>query len=93
MINKSPSEYTFYAISTFRKQVEAEVIEIFPPSQALLEKSVELANLDTKGQGHISSYDATFHALAILENATFLTADKKHFKKTNKLIGSVELFE
>lgn len=80
-------------MNIFRQQVDVKLVKIFPPSKELLEKSVELANFDTKGQGHISSYDATFHALAILENAIFLTADKKHVRKTEKLIGSVKLFE
>lgn len=33
----------------------------------------------------ISFYDASYHALAISENATFLTCDKKYYEKTKKL--------
>src|SRR3989339_199305 len=29
-----------------------------------------------------ASYDATFHAMAIIENATLITADEKHYNKT-----------
>ena len=94
VVNEGSLEDVKFYMNVFREQVQSGLVEIFSSSsQLLLEKTVELANLDTGGQGHISSYDATFHALAILENAIFLTADKKHFRKTQKLIGSVELFE
>ena len=33
----------------------------------------------------ISFYDASYHALAISENATFVTCDKKYYEKTKKL--------
>lgn len=32
----------------------------------------------------ISFYDASYHALAIQEKGTFITADEKYFKKTHK---------
>ena len=32
----------------------------------------------------ITFYDASYHALAIHENATFITADEKYYKKTKK---------
>jgi len=35
-------------------------------------------------QGYISSFDATFHALALLKNAIFMTADEKHIRKVQK---------
>ena len=80
-------------IKAFYGNIDSEIITIKTPSLDLLSKSTELANLDTKGQGYISSYDATFHALAVLENAIFITADKKHYQKTKTLIGSVLLLE
>ncbi len=33
----------------------------------------------------ISFYDASYHALAISEHATFVTCDKKYYEKTKKL--------
>lgn len=33
----------------------------------------------------ISFYDASYHALAISEEATFVTCDKKYYEKTKKL--------
>ena len=40
----------------------------------------------------ISFYDASYHALAIDEDATFITADKKYYETTKKE-GSIELLE
>jgi len=78
---------------TFSALTEKEVIKIFQHSEIILEKTIEIATTDTRGQGHISSYDATFHAIALLENAILITADAKHFRKTKDLIGSVILLE
>lgn len=39
----------------------------------------------TKRFEKISFYDASYHALAISENATFVTCDKKYYEKTKKL--------
>jgi predicted nucleic acid-binding protein len=72
-----------------KKQIQREIITIVPYSFEILEKAAEIANLDTQGQGHISSFDATFHALALLNDAIFLTADKKHYDKTKNLVGSI----
>jgi predicted nucleic acid-binding protein len=77
----------------FDQQIEDKVIEIIPPTLQLLNKTIEIALLDTQNQGYISSYDATFHALALLRNAVFLTADKKHYQKTVNRIGAVMLLE
>ncbi len=69
--------------------VQAGVLEIVSAGQSLLADSYRMASLDTKGQGYISAYDATFHALAEQQGCDFLTADEKHFRKTEKLVGSV----
>jgi predicted nucleic acid-binding protein len=42
--------------------------------------------------GFPSFYDASYHALAMLNNCDFITADKKHYDKTKQL-GSVKLLE
>jgi len=93
LTNSTPKNDMLHIMGNFRQQADKELIKIFPASNEILKKSVELMNLDTNGQGKISIYDATFHALAILENVIFLTTDEKYVRKTQKLIGSVELFE
>jgi len=70
---------------------EAKIINLVDYSESLALKTLEIATMDTKGKGHISSYDATFHALAILQQGVFLTADKKHYEKTKDIIGFVLL--
>ena len=49
----------------------------------------KLAFLDTHSKGHVSSYDACFHALAIELGATFVTADRVHIRRTENLVGSI----
>ncbi|MCP4666018.1 MAG: type II toxin-antitoxin system VapC family toxin [Deltaproteobacteria bacterium] len=88
----SPEERSKH-LSVFQKQIKERNIEIVPPTFPLLEKSAEIAETDTKGQGHVSAYDAVFHALALLKKAVLLTADKAHYRKTNEPIGSVLLLE
>jgi predicted nucleic acid-binding protein len=73
----------------FEEQVKNETLTVVPYSLEILKKAAEIANIDTQGMGHISSFDATFHALALLNNAVFLTADGKHYDKTKDLIGSI----
>ena len=73
----------------FQELVHNGVIEIVPFSLVLLNKAAKLASMDTQGKGYISSFDATFHALALLKKAIFITADKTHYNKTKDLIGSV----
>ena len=42
--------------------------------------------------GFPSFYDASYHALAMLNNCDFITADKKHYDKTKQL-GSIKLLD
>jgi len=77
----------------FEKLVKDEAVTIVPYSFKILNKASEIASLDTGGQGYISSFDATFHALAFLMDAVFITADEKHYNKTKDLVGSVVLLE
>lgn len=73
--------------------IDNKVINVVPHSRSLLKRAYEIASKDTKGLGYISIYDSTFHALAIIESAIFLTADQKHYQKSKDLIGSVRLLE
>ena len=90
---KIPLEDIKRHLSLFRMQVKNNALRVISVSEILLNKSSELSMLDTQGKGYISSYDATFHALALLENASLITADEKHYNKTKNLIGSVMLLK
>jgi len=73
----------------FDKQIQKGIITIVPYSLEIQTKAAEIASIDTQGKGYISSLDATFHALALIENAVFLTADGKYYNKTKDLVGSI----
>lgn len=73
----------------FQAQVDNKIIEIIPSSLEILNQAAEIASVDTRGKGYVSSFDATFHAIALLENAVFITADRTHYNKTKDSIGFV----
>ena len=81
------------ALSVFREQVKAKVITIIPSNTKLISKAIEIAKTETKEKSHASFYDSVFHALALLKSCSFLTADKKHYNKTQNPIGSIVLLE
>ncbi len=80
-------------LQMLKDYTEAKLLNLVDFSETLALKTLEIATMDTKGKGHISSYDATFHALAILQKGIFLTADKKHYEKTKDIIGFTLLLE
>ncbi len=88
-----PNEEIQEHLRMLKDYTEAKIINLVDYSETLALKTLEIATMDTKGKGHISSYDATFHALAMLQQGIFLTADKKHYEKTKDIIGSILLLE
>lgn len=54
---------------------------------SLLKKALEIASAV-----HDTVYDATYHAVAIIRGATYLTCDKKYFERAKEW-GSIELVE
>ncbi len=69
--------------------VKHDLITEHPPSQELILAANVMAFIDTKHQGYISSYDASFHVLAIALGAVFVTADEAHVRRTVTTVGSV----
>jgi len=65
-------------------------IHILEPSLAHLHKAMEISRSGHKKSGFPSLYDSIFHAIAIIEDAVFVTADSKHFAKA-KSFGHIEL--
>lgn len=86
---------TYYdtAITALMGWVRSDVIAVVEPDETLLRRAEAIASMDTQGQGYISSFDATFHALALIRGGTFVTADAAYVRKTKSLIGSVELLQ
>ncbi len=70
-------------------QTNIEYRELTPE---LVDKSLELIEQSTHPKtGFPSFYDASYHALAILNDCDFITADKRHYEKTKNL-GNIKLF-
>lgn len=59
-------------------------------SRALLNKALEITKHGHSQSGFPSVYDSIYHALAILNNCDFITADIKHYEKT-KGLGNIKL--
>lgn len=81
------------AMTTVMNWVRSDVVEIVEPNEALLRRAEAIASMDTQGKGYISSFDATFHALALMRGATFVTADVVYVRKTKAVLGGVELLQ
>jgi predicted nucleic acid-binding protein len=78
------------AIGALMAWVDNHVLVIREASEGLMRQAEAIASIDTQGLGHISSFDATFHALAIAEDGIFVTNDWSHVAKTRNLIGRVQ---
>lgn len=59
--------------------------------EKLLLQTIDIAEHPLAPQSHISSYDASFHALAMILNCPLVTLDKKHYNKTKDIIGNIVL--
>jgi len=57
-----------------------------------IEKAIEICETGHKKSGYPSFYDASYHALAIINNCNFITADKRHVSKTAQF-GHIVLLE
>jgi len=60
------------------------IVELVAPQEHTFSKALEICRTGHIKSGFPSAYDSTYHALAIERNTVFLTADKKHLRKTEK---------
>lgn len=77
-----------------------EVVELLDAQQYLLQmraatdaerkKAVQIIADGHVKSGYPSIYDAIFHAMALCNEAIFVTADKRHYAKT-KALGNISL--
>lgn len=87
-----PDEATAWKFfGQFQDMREAGFIEIVDGAH-LYEQVNRLAFLKSLN-GPVSSFDASFHALAINLDYVFLTADKRHYNKTHDRLGHIMLLE
>ena len=76
--------------------VRTGALQLFKDDNTIMFQALELALLDTGGQGHLSIYDTIYHALAIQEEAKFVTDDAAYVRKLQnhaRLRASVVLLE
>ena len=60
------------------------VLHIVVPSWKVRMKAIEIARTGTPKSGFPELTDSLYHALAILNNAVFVTNDKKHIRKVEQ---------
>ncbi len=65
-------------LETLAKQ---EVLHIVIPNSAVRMKAIEIARTGNPKSGYPEITDCLYHALAILNDAVFITNDKKHISK------------
>ena len=87
-VNKVDTQQ-IYAIIVKLQNLGLQLIELNP---VIIEKSLTICDVGHDKSGFPSFYDAVYHALAILNNCYFVTADKKHFFKTSQL-GNIVLLK
>jgi predicted nucleic acid-binding protein len=69
------------------------LIEIRPANDQEYRKAIEIMQQGHQKSGYPSIYDSLFHALALCNNGTLVTADRRHIVKTKSLGNMVNLFD
>ena len=69
--------------------VKEKALLIVVPSLAIRMKAIEIARTGNPKSGYPEFSDSLYHALAIVNDAIFVTNDSKHVAKVNKF-GHVE---
>jgi len=64
------------------------LIDIRAVNNTERKKAIEIIANGHVKSGYPSIYDALFHAMALCNNAVFVTADKRHYAKT-KMLGNI----
>ncbi len=73
------------------KITEAGVVNIIVPNTKIRMKAVELARNGNRKSGYPELSDCLYHALAMINNAIFVTNDKKHIAKVKHVGHIMEL--
>ena len=74
----------------FFKELLAFNLSFVPLTGALIDKTLAITKDGHEKSGYPTFSDSMYHAIAITEDALFITADKHHYEKTSQL-GNIEL--
>ena len=66
-------------------EAQKYLLQIRPVSDNERKKAIEIIASGHAKSGYPSIYDALFHAMALCNKAMLVTADKRHYAKTNAL--------
>jgi len=78
-LNNYPAEQIYELITHF------EGIQFTELDKECIKKAFEICKSGHVKSGFPAFYDASYHALAVLNDCHFITADKRHFVKTSQL--------
>jgi predicted nucleic acid-binding protein len=56
-----------------------------------MKKAIDITQQGHPQSGYPSIYDSVFHAMAICNDATLVTADRRHYEKTKQLGHIIQL--
>jgi len=77
------------AIALLKGLIELN-LSFVPVTSTLIDRTVSITQEGHKKSGYPTFSDCMYHAIAIQENALFITADKRHYEKT-KHLGNIKL--
>ena len=80
-VSNFPTDQAYNLITQYQK-ANLELVDL---DQSCILKAIEICETGHKKSGFPSFYDASYHALAILNNCIFVTADNRHVSKTLQL--------
>lgn len=77
--------------SLFKGLIELN-LSFVPVTSNLIDNTVSITQEGHKKSGYPTFSDSMYHAIAIQEDALFITADKSHYEKT-KHLGNIRLLK
>lgn len=84
------NRYPISEVCNFFTALMDASIRLIELDQTIIQKTLAMTEQGHAKSGFPTFSDSLYHAIAIQENALFVTADRRHYEKT-KHLGSIEL--